>query len=287
MRALTVAGLLLDDTTFRLDPGFVVDADVSDQRGDVEVVALDHHRRVLARTRLALQSPCSLPSGDVATFAGPVHQACLGLAEFPEATYGLCIVRHGKELYRRTAPGSPTEFDVKWPQDMADGPGGLTIHWTASSEGCLAALGYSNDGGMTWLPVSAPTSSNTLNVDWSLLPGGKACLFELMVTDGWITQRFRTPAIDVAPRGWRLWIASPSVGQEIEAGEPVSLTGYNFHTERRVSDPAAIRWTSSVDGSLGSGGSAVCVLTAGTHQLVACMEKVVQEITVVVRSRSR
>jgi hypothetical protein len=283
MRALTIAGVLLDDTKLQLDPGFIVDADIPDQEGELEVEALDRGKTVLARTRLALQSPCALPIGSDLAPSESGYQVCVGLAAFPEETHEVRIVRHGKALYSRFAPASPAEFDVKWPQDFDRAPSTFTVSWFPSSDGYLGALGYSNDGGKSWLPVSAPTSEGQLTVDWSNLPGGSACVFELMATDGWTTQRFRSPSIDVPLRGWRLWITSPSNGQVINSDQPLSLVAYSFHVERRVSEPLSIEWTSSIDGSLGSGGSVACYLTAGTHLVVARKADVSQEITVVVR----
>ena len=43
--------------------------------------------------------------------------------------------------------------------------GAETVRWRASADACFASLGYSNDGGETWTPLSLPGPGDTIKFD--------------------------------------------------------------------------------------------------------------------------
>ena len=279
MRALTFAGILHDDGRFDLGHGFVVEGEPGRDDGNREVVVLGRGRRRLATTRLVLETPCAMPGN---TPGAPITaRLAVGLVDFPEDASSFRVIHDGKLLLQRRAPIVATEFEVDWPEPRSIGAGYQTVTWRASADGCLAALAYSNDGA-TWTPVSLAGTDGAISVDMDPLPGGDTCLFELIATDGFATNRLRCDPFVVAPKGWVLWILAPAPDGIIESGEVVPLAAQAYHLEERRPGLEDIHWTSSVDGALGTGARVLATLTSGRHRITATMYNVTSEVTVTV-----
>ncbi len=278
MRALTFAGLLHDDGRFELEPGFVVDGEPIRGEGELEVVVLRRGKKPVTVTRLVLEAPCAIP-GDTPG-ERTIARSAVGLVAFPEDASGLRVIHEGTVLTERRVAAVATEFDVDWPVGETIGPGRQTVRWNASTEGCHAALGYSNDGGVTWTPLSLPGPEREITIDADLLPGGHDCYFQLLATDGFTTDTLRSKAFAVARKGWMLWILAPASDTLIETGEPLILVAQSYQLEERTSGGEEIRWTSSVDGDLGSGTRVVARLSPGKHRIMARANDVSSEIVV-------
>jgi hypothetical protein len=242
MRVLTFSGVL-HDGELELQPGFVTEGEPSREKGELTVEALGRGGRPLATTTLPLDTPCGYPGGETAPVA-------VGLVAFPERATGLRVSLEGTVLLERTAPPDDLEVNVKWPASLS---GAETIMWRASADECVASLGYSNDGGETWTPLALPGPGDTIEVDAGALAGGRESLLELIVTDGFHTQRIRSDAYEVEPKGWVLWILSPPPGAKLPAGEPVQLAAQGYHVEQRRAVFDDIEWESSAGGGLGRG----------------------------------
>lgn len=195
MRSLTFSGFLLQDGHFELEPGFVVDAEPRDEDGPIEVVALGYGGQPIATTRLGLQAPCAPPVAGAA--AEPAARTATGVIAFPDGATGLQVRMGSEVLLDRPAPRRPTTFDVRWPASIERGP--LVLVWDASMPDCRAALGYSADGGNTWTPLSLPSADPTITADTSTVAGGRDCLLELFVTDGFNSQRLRSEQYRLPP----------------------------------------------------------------------------------------
>jgi hypothetical protein len=122
----------------------------------------------------------------------------------------------------------------------------VSLTWRSPADDALASLGYSNDGGATWQPLSLPTREETLVFDARALPGGDRCLLELAVTDGFQTTRVQSKEYEVRPKGWLLWILSPAEGASLRSGVPVLLAAQGYHLEERRPSFNGIAWTSSL-----------------------------------------
>ena len=281
MAGLTFTALLLDDGNLVVDPGFVVDADPTpaQEQDDewLEVVVLGRRRRPLARTRLALSTPCAPPVDGVAP--GPARIAT-GVVDYPPGATGLAVDLDGRQIWEREAPSAAVAAEVDWP--AAVGREEIRVDWRASTGEALAALAWSPDDGTTWHPLCAPTSSS-LRADLAHVPGGERCRLEVLVTDGFSSQRLRSEPLALAPAGWRLWLLSPAPGAVLqESGPPAELRAAAYHVEeRRASDD--VTWVSSVDGLLGTGNPLVVPLSAGRHLVTATAHGLVSEVAFEVR----
>jgi hypothetical protein len=268
MRVLTFAAVL-QDGGLHLQPGFITEGEPAHDQGELRVEAL-LRGRPLATTMLSLRSPC----GDE---GGELHHAAFGLVAFPERATGLRVSLDGEVLLEQAAPRGDLDVSVKWPASLS---GAETIGWRTSADGCVAALGYSNDSGETWTPIALPSPSGTIELDATVLPGGQDCLLELVVSDGFHTERFRSDAYKVEPKGWVLWILSPSAGARLPAGEPVLLAAQGYHFEERRPNPDNIDWESSVGGALGAGARVLAALEPGEQTIIAKTHDVTAEVPV-------
>jgi hypothetical protein len=264
MRLLTFSGVLLDSGELQLEPGFVVEAEPPKTDGELTVEALARGRAIAA-TRLPLESPCGKPASPPATEHPP--RVAIGLVEFPERANGLRVIYDGQTLLERNAPRPLGDPEVSWP-DVLEGDA-VSLSWGSPQKESLASLGYSNDGGATWTPLSLPTAEETIAFDASALPGGDRCLLELAVTDGFRTTRLRSQDYEVRPKGWVLWILSPAPGAALSPDEPVLLAAQGYHLEERQPGFDEITWRSSLDGGLGEGAQVLAALRPGDHTIVA------------------
>lgn len=279
MRALTFSGILHDDGRFDLEPGFVVEGEPRRDDGEIEVEVIGRSRRPLATTRLVLQTPCALPGNG--PDGRPTARMAFGLVAFPQGASAVRVLHGGRVVFERQAPRSPAVFDVEWPVPRSIAAGRQTVKWRASVGPCLAALAYSSDGGATWTPVSLPSPGGEVTFDMDGFAGGDACLLELIVTDGFTSARLRSPSFAVAPKGWVLWILAPAAAA-IVSGNVVRLAAQAYHLEERRPAFDDINWTSSVDGSLGTGARLVASLTPGQHRLTASRHEVTAAVDVTV-----
>jgi len=271
MRVLTFAAVL-QDGRLELQPGFITEGEPSHEQGELKVEAL-LRGRPLATTMLPLRSPCGDPGGEM-------HHAAFGLVAFPERATGLRVSLEGAVLLEQTALRDDLEVEVEWPSALS---GPEAVRWRASADVGIASLGYSNDNGETWTPVALPGVGDTIEVDARRLPGGRNCLLELIVTDGFHTRRVRSDTYEVEPKGWVLWILSPAAGATVPAGEPLLLAAQAYHFEERRPGFDDIEWQSSAGGLLGIGAQVLAALEPGDHTITAKMYDVSAEVLVSVQ----
>lgn len=260
MRVLTFSGLLTEQG-LELDPGFVIDADPTPSDGDVVVEVFGRGGALLSTTCLTAENPCT-PGADL---GGQSARVAVGLVPFPRGALGIRVSIDGVALLERVVPDQPLEVDAGWPSALEAGPNELV--WKASSEGCVAVLGFSSDDGKSWTPLSLPTAEPIISFDGTYLQGGIGVL-ELRVSDGLRTVSVRSDGYDVESKGWVLWLLSPLDGAELPAGRSVRLAGQAVHIEEGVTS-FDLDWSSSVDGPLGTGASLDRDLSPGPHHLTA------------------
>jgi hypothetical protein len=278
MRTLTFSAILLDTGELTLEPGFVVEGEPLHKEGELTVEVLSRADDVIATTQVQLDAPCGYPSA-ADNDERPARLA-VGLVEFPEDATGLRVIFEGRTLLERSAPRTKGEAKVDWPKALPADM--VSVQWQHPYDDAIASLGYSNDGGKTWSPLMLPSSEETIVFDATMLPGGRECLMELTVTDGFRTTSIRSPQYAVEPKGWVLWILSPAAGSALPSGESVLLAAQGYHLEERRASFDDITWISSLDGGLGDGSQVLADLSAGEHSITASMLGVSAEAIVTV-----
>ncbi|MEW6683594.1 MAG: hypothetical protein AB1451_11840 [Nitrospirota bacterium] len=152
---------------------------------------------------------------------------------------------------------------------------GTVVTWTgrdADDDFLTYTLRYSPDGS-TWHVITLDVAGRE---DYQLasadaLPGSTAGVLEILVNDGFYTTSDRLTGVLVSPKPPSVVIHSPRQGQTVSIRAPLVLSaGVQDPEEGVITDDAALAWTSSLDGALGTGTDAVVppgLLRPGTHTL--------------------
>jgi hypothetical protein len=159
------------------------------------------------------------------------------------------------------------------------GPGGaLTLAWAAhdaDGDALRSFVRYSRGPGHA-APLLTDSPATTLAIDFSELPAPTAdAYFEILVTDGLRTTSLRTDGVGAGPGspsfllgGNAPWahIVTPDPNSQAKRGATVILHGNGYDLEDRRKEGAALVWSSSLDGFLGTGRvTGVSDLSVGTH----------------------
>src|SRR6516164_9826481 len=89
-----------------------------------------------------------------------------------------------KELHRVKVPPNAPLVKITSPKKSGELRGKVKVAWRVQPAGRAALVRYSNDAGRTWQAVAPLTQATSLEVDLARLPGGGACLFQVLVTSG-------------------------------------------------------------------------------------------------------
>jgi len=195
------------------------------------------------------------------------------LPDIPE-TAAVVFLYNGSEIGRVAASANPPQVALVEPLGGENwGAGGAhTIAWQASDadgDSLRFNVLYSTDGGRSWAATDVDlTDATSVSIDSADLPGGDL-LFRVLASDGLNTAESATTApVTVGDKAPMMHLASPVDGDWLPAGEAVVFRGYATDLEDIVLDDAAYRWTSDLDGDLGSGPTLWGLpLSAGAHRI--------------------
>lgn len=133
-------------------------------------------------------------------------------------------------------------------------------HWSA--------VDYSTDGGQTWSRLGETDGEPFLVVDFDQLPGGPGALLRLTVSDGSNSGNALSSSFSVPSKTPSVEIIGPSAGEIFRLGDLVWMRAHASDPDDGILDGEAVRWTSSLDGVLGTGTSLpITSLSAGRHTL--------------------
>jgi hypothetical protein len=268
-RYLTITGTLLDETTLRLTHGFTLDEPPGppppggERSPDVLIVEnLDAEGRVLGRGLVPTVPLCAYRT------ALPAPRLAAGAVAVPEDTYALRFVFHDREVHHFAVPRATPEVRLAWRPD-GEQAGARVIRWEAShperAELAFVVL-YSNDE-RSWIPLCLPQPETETAVDFDEMPGGEECRIRVLASDGLHTAVADSEAFSVRRKGPQPLILFPDDGAELPAGVPVTLWGQAMSPEDPGRDSSELRWTSSLDGELGTGPTVDAALSVGDHTL--------------------
>ena len=148
-------------------------------------------------------------------------------------------------------------FDLTW--DTVD-PDSTSHTWRVQ---------YSADGGAAWQSIGANLTEPSLTVNFGTLPGsiGQA-LVRVFASDGVNTGEGISNTFSVDQKLPSAEITFPEDGALFREGELVWLQGFAYDVDDGFLDGAALQWSSSLDGPLGSSAQLpITNLTAGAHQI--------------------
>src|SRR3990170_1671239 len=195
------------------------------------------------------------------------------LPDLPEPSQ-IVFLYNLSEIGRVSASANAPQVSIVEPVGGEDwgASGAHTIAWQASDadgDSLRFNVLYSTDGGSSWAATDVDlTDATSVSIDSADLPGGNL-LFRVLASDGLNTAESATTApVTVGDKAPLMHLASPVDGDWLPVGEAVVFRGYAADLEDVVLDDAAYRWTSDVDGDLGSGPTLWGLpLSAGAHRI--------------------
>jgi len=144
------------------------------------------------------------------------------------------------------------------------------VTWTASDldgDPLTYSVLYSPDGS-EWLPIGFTTTQTQLTVNAAELAGGSGARVQVLASDGVNTTADESDApFTVGRKGPQAIILSPQEDVTIPVGAPLWLQGYAYDLEDGPLPETALRWSSSLDGDLGTGSQVLANLSQGEHIL--------------------
>lgn len=122
------------------------------------------------------------------------------------------------------------------------------------------------NNGVTWLPIARDVVGNSIDWDTTSYPGSQAGKLRLLVTDGLLTTEDRADSVlTLGAHPPQISILTPGDSTSLVAGRPVELRGTGIDLESGA--PTTLRWSSNLQGFLGTAPSLMATLQPGWHRI--------------------
>jgi hypothetical protein len=270
-RSLTIAGVLLDGRTLRLDPSFVIDEAPTppaeggaEAPGAVLIESVDSAGETIDATLADTAPLCLYGSGEA------TPRLLAAIVAVDDRTRVLRFRYQGYRVHEVHLPGAGPKVALRWTDEDSESAsrGGLRmLEWSTShpENADVTSLPMYFSEGRGWQPLGLPSPLTAVPVDFDGLPGGAACRLRVLATDGAHTATAETEPFPVGIKGYQAVILSPDDGATLTAEDPVALTGQAFHWEEPEATTEDLEWTSTLDGALGTGARLDVSLSPGDH----------------------
>jgi len=154
------------------------------------------------------------------------------------------------------------------------GGASAVLSWNATdADGDMLryVIQYSSDNGTTWRTLATDWPTTNYTLDLNSVSGTNQGLIRVLATDGFHTaEDLSNSVFTVATHAPSVSIMTPVNNSSFVGDQPVNLQGNAVDLEDGTLPSTALSWTSSLEGSLGTG-SALSVnalsLTEGTHTI--------------------
>jgi hypothetical protein len=192
---------------------------------------------------------------------------------YPSGTASIQLFKNGNVLAKKfvSAHTPKVHFDLAGNDQQMSGS--HNFKWTAGDvdgDPLIYSIEYSPDNGSSWLTLNVGLTSTTADVNFDALPGTTQGLLRIVASDGVNTSEARSTGTFRVERKTPV-ITSISGDATTYQGQPVfaEVTAYDWE-DGSITDPAAIAWSSNLDGALGSGPwIAPGDLSVGEHTITA------------------
>ena len=146
--------------------------------------------------------------------------------------------------------------------------GTYTITWSASDadgDSLTYSILFSPDGS-SWVPVGTIITQTQLAINSAELAGGDEARITVLASDGINTSSDESDGIFiVGQKPPAVYILSPEEDIVVPPDSVLWLYGYAYDLEDGALEAGALEWSSSQDGSLGTGSETLVTLSSGQH----------------------
>jgi hypothetical protein len=189
------------------------------------------------------------------------------LLPFPAGAHRVQVLHGDKVLYETVRPGSGPAID--WVKAaVVDGVAHVTWQAQHPTAPLRFALDFSADDGKTRTRLASGIDATSYDWNTELAPGTEVARLILVASDGFHTVEAMTESFSIPRRAPVARISAPEhQGARTVAGRPLELRGSGFDLNDGLLAGKSLRWTSSLNGLLGSGASLTVSLMPGQHLL--------------------
>jgi cysteine-rich repeat protein len=175
----------------------------------------------------------------------------------------------------REASAHAPEVTVVFPNGGDEiGPGEAALAWAATDadgDALTFLVQWSRDGGATWDTLDPEASESSLTIDTDLLAATTSGRLRVVASDGFLGAVDESDGdVTVPPKAPRVRILAPTGTVPIVGARAALLRGAAHDVEDGPLADARLRWSSDLNGNLGTGGMLVLdgtVLVRGLHLL--------------------
>ena len=185
--------------------------------------------------------------------------------EWPAEGVASIAFHRGEGPFHTVVVGEPPLVSIEGPE-RRETQLLVRISTTHPRERVSVVVLFSADDGVTWQPVAFDPPNGEMAIEADRLPGGERCLFRAIGTAELQSVTADTQPFDLPRQPRRLYLDVPADNCTIAPG-PVALAAMVDTRGLGAITPADIRWTSNLDGELGSGYALTPDLNEGRHEL--------------------
>jgi hypothetical protein len=189
------------------------------------------------------------------------------VVEWPADGVASIAFHCGEEPFHTISVGEAPTVSIKGPDRT--GPN-LVVRVIANHprEQVSVVVLFSADEGVTWQPVAFDPPNGEVTIGLDRLPGGDRCIFRAVGTAELRSATADTQPFDLPRSPRRLYLNLPADECTIAPG-PVALSAMLDSRGLGAILPSDIRWSSNLDGEIGSGYALTPDLSKGRHELTA------------------
>jgi hypothetical protein len=201
----------------------------------------------------------------------------LGVMEFVPAVAGMArleLIGPDDLLLAALEPGAAAPLvTLETPNggEVANGDA-MLVRWQASDpdgDPLQYQVQYSADGGDSWNLAAYSEGVSEVTIDKSNTPASDQALIRVLASDGLHTGSDTSAAVFTIPNQKpAVSILGPADGTVVTTAQTLGLEGWAYDNDTGLMLDESVRWISSRDGELGTGGDiSVTGLSVGTHQI--------------------
>ncbi|GIH07676.1 hypothetical protein Rhe02_57430 [Rhizocola hellebori] len=204
----------------------------------------------------------------------PIGLINVQLAKPASPIAAVVVLHNGQEIGRINATANAPTVQILSPAGGANlTTPTVTLQWQGSDPDqnpLKYTVLYSADNGGTWDTLAVNTPATTLTLARSELPASAAARLKVIASDGARTASATSSSFTVANNAPFAATDHSVQDRLFSSVQNIHLRGFGFDAEEGALTGASLKWTSNVDGPLGTGNELTVnalSLTAGTHQL--------------------
>lgn len=265
---LLISGLVYTDDTVTLNPSWTI---ASDPATNTSSTGTDYCLETQNSLSVELSTHCfDLDFLDYEEMEATNVDSFSILLPYPAGVARIVLKKGTKELAVQLVSSNSPQVTVLSPNGGETWPGtGMeTISWAGNDtdgDSLTYSVFYSHDGS-SWIPVGNSITETQITVDVANLPGGNNAKVRVLATDGVNTSSDESNAFfTVGTKAPQAFILSPNENITVPSESPLYFQGTAFDFEDGTLDKTALRWSSDVDGDLGTGGLVSANLSQGRH----------------------